>query len=86
MEYSMSLTRPSTSVYRPLTFPSFVNTSSWVVDMPTYDYRCEGCGHSFSRIETMTEHVEKPSTCPKCQSDQVERVFSEFFAKTIRKS
>jgi putative FmdB family regulatory protein len=54
--------------------------------MPTYEYRCESCGHSFSRIETMTEHGAKLATCPKCQSDQVERVFSEFFAKTVRKS
>ncbi len=80
------MTRPATPVYRFLTYPSFVKTSSCVVDMPTYDYKCESCGHSFSRHETMTEHVESQAKCPKCQSDQVERVFSEFFAKTIRKS
>jgi predicted Zn-ribbon and HTH transcriptional regulator len=34
----------------------------------------------------MAEHVGKPVACPKCQSDKVERVLSEFFAKTIRKS
>jgi len=28
----------------------------------------------------------KPVSCPKCDSDNVELVFSEFFAKTIRKS
>ena len=54
--------------------------------MPTYDYKCESCGNEFARIETMAEHVGSPATCPKCDSDKLERVFSEFFAKTIRKS
>ncbi len=54
--------------------------------MPAYDYKCESCGEEFSRTETMVEHTAKPVNCPKCDSDKVERVFSEFFAKTIRKS
>ncbi len=54
--------------------------------MPTYDYQCESCGKEFSRTETMAKRTATPVTCPKCNSDNVERVFSEFFAKTIRKS
>ncbi len=54
--------------------------------MPTYDYQCESCGKEFSRTETMAKRAAKPVNCPKCNSDNVERVFSEFFAKTIRKS
>ena len=54
--------------------------------MPTYDYKCGSCGEEFSRTETMAERAAKPVNCPKCDSDKVERVFSEFFAKTIRKS
>ena len=54
--------------------------------MPTYDYQCESCGKEFSRTETMAESAAKPVNCPECDSDKVERVFSEFFAKTIRKS
>ena len=62
-------------------------SSSFLVNhMPTYDYECESCGEEFSRTETMVEHTAKPVNCPKCDSDKVERVFSEFFAKTIRKS
>ena len=57
-----------------------------VNDMPTYDYKCDSCGKEFSRTETMAERTAKPVNCPKCDSDKVERVFSEFFAKTIRKS
>ncbi|MCH8938190.1 MAG: zinc ribbon domain-containing protein [Gemmatimonadetes bacterium] len=54
--------------------------------MPTYDYQCKSCGKEFSCTETMAERAAKPVNCPKCDSDKVERVFSEFFAKTIRKS
>jgi putative FmdB family regulatory protein len=62
-------------------------SSSFLVnDMPTYHYKCESCGEEFSRTETMVEHTAKLVNCPKCDSDQVERMFSEFFAKTIRKS
>lgn len=32
--------------------------------MPTYDYRCLSCNHSFELFQSMTE---KPiSACPKC--------------------
>ncbi len=67
---------------------SLVKASSacLVKDMPIYDYKCESCGKEFSRTETMVEHTVKPVSCPKCDSDKVERVFSEFFAKTTRKS
>ncbi len=54
--------------------------------MPTYNYKCGSCGEEFSRTETMVEHTANPVNCPKCDSAKVERVFSEFFAKTIRKS
>ncbi len=54
--------------------------------MPTYDYQFEICGKEFYCTETMVEHTAKPVSCPKCDSDKVQRVFSEFFAKTIRKS
>lgn len=65
-----------------------VKASSYplVNGVPTYDYQCKGCGKEFSCTETMVEHTAKPVSCPKCDSDKVERVFSEFFAKTIRKS
>ena len=32
--------------------------------MPTYDYRCEKCGHAFERFQSM---MEKPlKKCPEC--------------------
>lgn len=54
--------------------------------MPTYEYRCEKCKHAFSRIETISAHERSKVTCPKCKSATVSRVFTPFYAKTVRKS
>ena len=54
--------------------------------MPTYDYICEDCGREFSRVEAMTRHRQAQEACPACHSKKVERVFTPFYAKTIRKS
>ncbi len=54
--------------------------------MPKYEYKCASCGNQFSRVESMAEYAEQPVKCPECSATEVERVFSEFFAKTIRKS
>lgn len=32
--------------------------------MPTYDYTCGACGHTFERFEAITAPPDK--TCPKC--------------------
>ncbi len=32
--------------------------------MPTYDYRCDHCGHEFSRIQSFTEGAIE--VCPNC--------------------
>jgi len=32
--------------------------------MPTYDYRCQDCGHEFELIQKMTEAALKQ--CPRC--------------------
>ena len=53
--------------------------------MPTYDYRCRECGHEFELVERMSEH-QTPHKCPKCGSDKVEPVLTQFYAKTSRKS
>jgi putative FmdB family regulatory protein len=55
--------------------------------MPQYEYRCKVCDAQFARSESMSEHSARPRPlCPECQSPAVEPVFSDFFAKTIRKS
>jgi len=55
--------------------------------MPLYEYRCTACDVQFSHTETMAEHsAHSRPACPKCGSRAVELVFSNFFAKTVRKS
>ena len=35
--------------------------------MPTYPYRCEKCGKTFGRTETMSEHEAAKPQCPNCE-------------------
>jgi putative FmdB family regulatory protein len=56
--------------------------------MPLYEYRCTACNEIFARTESILEHGGRRSrpVCPKCDSRAVQPVFSQFFAKTVRKS
>jgi putative FmdB family regulatory protein len=54
--------------------------------MPTYEYRCEKCGHTFEQRERIAEHEGAQPKCPKCGSEKVAKTFSAFYAKTSRKS
>ncbi len=40
--------------------------------MPTYDYRCDGCGHEFERFQSMTDKPVR--TCPACKGRSVRRL------------
>ncbi len=40
--------------------------------MPTYDYRCDGCGHEFEQFQSMTAKVLR--TCPKCGERKLKRL------------
>jgi putative FmdB family regulatory protein len=54
--------------------------------MPTYVYRCEQCGQTFERTETVSEHVKAKPQCPKCGSDKVVSVPTPFMVITGKKS
>ena len=41
--------------------------------MPTYDYRCDGCGYQFEEMQSFSADPLK--TCPKCGQDQLRRLF-----------
>lgn len=58
------------------------------VIMPTYSYRCEGCGKTFSRQMTITEHDKKRVKCPKCNSAKTRQLLGMgiFGVKTSKKS
>ncbi len=40
--------------------------------MPTYDYRCQACHHTFERFHSPDEKIGR--TCPKCKRRKVERL------------
>ncbi|MEM9373669.1 MAG: zinc ribbon domain-containing protein [Planctomycetota bacterium] len=40
--------------------------------MPTYDYRCNACGHEFEEFQSITAPVMKK--CPECKKLKLERL------------
>jgi len=40
--------------------------------MPTYDYRCNDCGHEFELFQSMTEARKRK--CPECKKNALERL------------
>lgn len=45
--------------------------------MPLYEYRCHGCGQIFELLRRIDD-ADRPTECPDCRSDNVERQFSTF--------
>jgi putative FmdB family regulatory protein len=43
--------------------------------MPLYEYQCKACGH---RFEALVYRSAQPTTCPLCQSKELERLLSAF--------
>ncbi|MGH9340295.1 MAG: FmdB family zinc ribbon protein [Acidobacteriota bacterium] len=54
--------------------------------MPTYQYRCEKCGKTFERTETISEHERTKPQCPKCGSKKVSAVPGRVYVVTSKKS
>jgi putative FmdB family regulatory protein len=40
--------------------------------MPTYDYECDACGHTFEEFQSMTEEPLKK--CPQCKKKKLRRL------------
>ncbi len=40
--------------------------------MPTYDYRCNDCGHEFELFQAMSDSVKRK--CPECKKMKLERL------------
>lgn len=40
--------------------------------MPTYDYACEHCGHTFEAFQSMRD--DRLKTCPKCGKARLKRL------------
>ena len=41
--------------------------------MPTYDYLCDDCGHTFELFQQMTDSVKRK--CPECKKNKLRRLF-----------
>jgi putative FmdB family regulatory protein len=41
--------------------------------MPTYDYSCDACDHSFEVFESIS--AEPQTKCPKCKKKKLRRLF-----------
>jgi putative FmdB family regulatory protein len=41
--------------------------------MPTYDYKCQACGHAFEELQSFSAPVL--TRCPACKKDKLERLF-----------
>jgi len=54
--------------------------------MPTYEYRCETCKHTFSLVQTLLEHDQGKVICPKCKKKDVKQLVSSFLTQTSKKS
>ena len=54
--------------------------------MPTYEYHCKTCKHTFSVIQTLAEHEKEQPVCPKCKGMDVKRLITTFSDMTSRKS
>lgn len=55
--------------------------------MPAYDYVCNNCKKKFTLFLSLKDYESSREThCPNCQSTEVERKITEFFAKTESKA
>jgi putative FmdB family regulatory protein len=41
--------------------------------MPTYDYVCDACGHTFDELQSFSDPVL--TKCPKCKKKKLRRLF-----------
>ena len=42
--------------------------------MPTYEYRCEACGHEFEQFQSIKD--ARLTDCPNCKKPKLERLIS----------
>lgn len=41
--------------------------------MPTYDYKCQACGHTFDELQSFS--APPLTKCPACKKNKLERLF-----------
>jgi len=50
--------------------------------MPMYEYKCKQCNITFQVLKSVNKRDE-PEKCPKCGSNQTERLISPFITNTL---
>jgi putative FmdB family regulatory protein len=54
--------------------------------MPHYEFFCNACKKTFSKILTIAKHDAEKTDCPHCGSHEVEQRWSAFSVVTSKKS
>ena len=54
--------------------------------MPQYEFFCNACKRTFSKVLTLVDYEEGEARCPHCGSKEVEQRWSVFTASTLKKS
>jgi putative FmdB family regulatory protein len=54
--------------------------------MPVYEFICQSCEKTFSKVLTLAEHESGAVKCPHCGSEKVEQKLAAFYAVTSKKS
>ena len=54
--------------------------------MPVYEFLCNACQKTFTKILTISEHENEKIACPQCGSENVEQRWTAFYAVTSNKS
>ncbi len=54
--------------------------------MSHYEFFCNACKKTFSRILTIAQHGKEKITCPHCSGKNIEQRWSAFCAITSKKS
>lgn len=53
--------------------------------MPLYEYVCKDCGHHFDVLRSIKD-ADKPIQCRGCQSENITRAMSVFYATSEGRS
>ncbi|RMF87270.1 MAG: zinc ribbon domain-containing protein [Nitrospinota bacterium] len=46
--------------------------------MPIFEYQCQQCQHRFEVLQRVRQETPSPPTCPRCGSQEVQRLISRF--------
>ncbi len=54
--------------------------------MPQYEFYCQDCKKTFSRVLTLAEYDKGGVKCPHCGGKKLEQRWAAFYAVTSKKS